>query len=174
MEGKPLTKSYGRSSYLLLMIEEICLSLPTQDRDMLLNLIHQHIVLGVDSKGRSFEYEEAVELVSWAPPTKWEKLMLTGELQNQIDNGVSITTGNFERYANEEELAIADRLTKFVEQSRERYPLKRETNLPLPVLLLACVKFRNPIPPEFWRAPIFEADAVPTPAAIPLRDSEPQ
>lgn len=89
-------------------------------------------------------YEEEVELVSWAPPTNWEKLMLTGELENQKHNGVSITTGNFVHNPNPEEVAIAERLISFVEQSRKRYPLKRETNLPLPVLLLACVKFRNP------------------------------
>jgi len=53
-------------------------------------------------------------------------------------------------------------------QSRLRYPLKRETNLPLPALLLACVKFRTPVPPEFWRAGLFgpiAEPATPSPGA---------
>lgn len=174
VEGKPLTKSYGRSSYLLLMLEEMCLGLPVPQRDVILKSIHQHIVLGVDGKGQSLKYEEEVELVSWAPPKNWEKLMLTGKLDLEEDTGVAITTGNFVRYPNEQEVGIVERLRDFVKQTRERYPLKRDTNLPLPVLLLACVKFRISIPPEFWRCGIFdplpETDA--EPAAQPPTSSE--
>lgn len=154
-EGKPLTKAYGRSSYLLLMLEEICLGLPQSDRDRLLKFIHDPIVLGVNSKGESLKYQEDVELVSWVPPKDWERLMLIGALENRENSGVSITTGNFVRYPNEKEVGLAERLLNFVKQTRERYPLKRNTNLPLPVLFLACVKFRSPIPPEFWRSAIF-------------------
>lgn len=70
-------------------------------------------------------------------------------------NGVAITTGNFVRWPDDKDLPLAERVQEFVRQTRERYPLKRETNLPLPVLLLAAVKFRTPVPPEFWRAAIF-------------------
>jgi len=155
IEGKPLNKAYGRSSYLLLMLEEMCLGLSPIERDAVLKLIHEHIVLGVGPDGKSFEYPEEVELVSWAPPPNWEKLMLTGELLNKKDNGVAITTGNFVRYPNQKEASIAERIEDFIKQSREMYPTKRDTNLPLAVLLLACVKFRSPIPPEFWRSGIF-------------------
>ncbi|MDI1250390.1 MAG: hypothetical protein PSV13_16120 [Lacunisphaera sp.] len=168
-DGQPLTKAYGRSSYLLLMLEEMCLGLPDKERDRLLKSIHEHIVLGVNGKGESLKYQEEVELVSWAPPKNWERLMLTGELENQTDNGVSITTGNFVRYPNEKDTTIAERLRSFVEQTRERYPLKRETNIPLPVLLLACVKYRTPIPPEFWRSAIFGKAPEPPAEKSPLK-----
>ena len=172
-EGEPLTKAYGRSSYLLLMLEEMCLGLPEKERDRLLNSIHQHVVLGVDSKGESLKYKEDVELVSWAPPKDWERLMLSGKLENEEDNGVSITTGNFVRYPNPKDASIAERLLDFVRQTRERYPLKRETNLPLPVLLLACVKYRTPVPPEFWRSAVLgKAPETATPSPPPAGEGK--
>ncbi|MDO8541830.1 MAG: hypothetical protein Q7S40_15445 [Opitutaceae bacterium] len=155
VEGKPLTKSYGRTSYLILMLEEFCLQFPSPLREQLLESIHNHLVLGLTSKGESLKYPEEVELASWAPPEDWEKLILTGKLNEMEDRGVCITTGNFVRYPNQKEIGISERLLDFVKQSREMYPLKRKTNVPLPVLLLACVKFRIPVPPEFWRSAIF-------------------
>ncbi|GAB1487974.1 hypothetical protein MASR2M8_04170 [Opitutaceae bacterium] len=163
VEGKPLTKSYGRTSYLMLMLEEFCLMFPSPLREQLLNPIHEYLVLGVDSKGASLKYPEEVELASWAPPEDWEKLILTGNLNEVDDRGVCITTGNFVRYPNQKEIGIGDRLLDFIKQSREMYPLKRKTNVPLPVLLLACVKFRIPVPPEFWRSAIFGPASMPPP-----------
>ncbi|MCW5547327.1 MAG: hypothetical protein KIT44_00005 [Opitutaceae bacterium] len=172
VEGTPQTKSYGRTSYLFLMLEEMCLLFGNPVRDQLLDSIHNHLALGVNSKGESLEYEEDVELASWAPPVGWERLLLEGKLFEQDDSGICITTGNFVRYPNQKEVGLADCLVDFIKQSREKYPLRRETPLPLPVLFLACVKHRCPIPPEFWRAPIFgpmpeKPDNPPPPVAGP-------
>jgi hypothetical protein len=166
-EGNPLTKAYGRSSYLYQMLEEMTFGFPPKVRDLHLRSIHECLVLGVNAKGKSLDYKEEVELVSWAPPAGWEKLMLTGELENRKDNGVAITTGNFVRWPDDKDLPLAERVQEFVRQTRERYPLKRETNLPLPVLLLAAVKFRTPVPPEFWRAAIFAPAPAPPPQPPP-------
>lgn len=155
IEQKPPAKSYGRTSYLLLMLEEMCFGLPESDRDELLESLHVLTVLGRNGKGESLKFEEEIELASWAPPDGWELKMLTGTMENGKDAGVAITTSNFEREPRDAQVSITERLREFVRQTRERYPLKRETNLPLSVIFLAAVKHRTPIPPEFWRLGVF-------------------
>lgn len=155
IEQKSPAKSYGRTSYLLLMLEEMCFGLPDQRRDELLESIHVLTVLGRDGNGDSLKFEEDIELASWVPPEDWELKMLTDTMDVGADAGIAITTGNFERYPNDTKDSITDRLREFVRQTRERYPLKRQTNLPMSVLFLAAVKHRTPIPPEFWRRGVF-------------------
>jgi hypothetical protein len=156
IEKEPPLKSYGRTSYLLLMLEEMCFALPEPMRETLLSNIHEHIVLGRNSRGESLEYDENIELASWAPPAGWELMTLTGTFRTLDDVGVAITTGNFERHGANAGKPIVERVRDFMLQCRARYPLKRETNLPLSVLLLACVKHRTPLAPDFWRASIFD------------------
>lgn len=155
VENEPPEEGYGRTSYLLMMLEELCFCLPSPAREKILEGIHEHVVVGRDVEGESFEYQEKIELTGWAPPKDWEKMTLAGELDSAPNRGVALTTGNFERYPGEPTEPIAKRVEEFIAQTRQRYPLQRETSLPLSVLFLACIKHRTPVPAEFWRAQIF-------------------
>jgi hypothetical protein len=54
-------------------------------------------------------------------------------------------------------LSLSEKIREYVTQTRLRYPWNKP-DIPLAVLILACIKHRSPLPPEFWRGTIFPAD----------------
>lgn len=149
---RPYNYSEG-SSYLLLMILELCFSLPDKQRDELLNRYMNRIIKGMDDKGESInsiKEEGIIDLQSWAPPENWAERIL----EEPVWDGIAITTGNFER-SREKEIPLPERMKQFVNETRQKYPWKVPDYTPLAVCILACIKHRSPLPPEFWRGTIF-------------------
>ncbi len=139
------------SSYLLLMILELCFSLPDNQRDELLNRYMNRIVKGVDEAGESIKSVEGnIDLQSWVPPEEWSGRIL----EETVWDGIAVTTGNFERIS-KKEIPLSQRIRQFINESRQKFPWKIPDYMPLAPYILACIKHQSPLPPEFWRGTIF-------------------
>ena len=143
--SKRPTEFVDGSSYLLLMILELCFSLKESQRDELLERYFTRVVKGVD--------ENTIALLGWAPPVDWDKRIL----HERVVDGVAIPTANFSSDPNDER-SLAKKIRNFVGQCRKKFPSKEVFEVPQAALILACIKHRSPLPPEFWRAIIFDPD----------------
>jgi len=137
------------SSYLLLMLLELCFSLPDDQRDELLKRYMNRIVKGKGDDGKSFE-EGEIDLQSWVPPEDWAGRILEGP----VWDGIAITTGNFENLK-EKATLLSKRIRQSVNETRQKHSWKIPDRTPLAVCILACIKHHSPLPPEFWRGTVF-------------------
>lgn len=138
------------SSYLLLMILELCFSLPDRQRDELIDRYMRRIIKGISDDGQSLT-EKEIDLQSWVPPEDWSERVLS----EAVLDGIAISTGNFERMG-EKRPALSERIRDFVKETREKHPWKAPGgDVPLAAYILACIKHGSPLPPEFWRGTIF-------------------
>ncbi|MBN1972586.1 MAG: hypothetical protein JW787_03035 [Sedimentisphaerales bacterium] len=141
------------SSYLLLMILELCFSLPDKQRDELLDRYMNRLIKGIDESGEPIESvkeEGEIDLQSWVPPEDWAKRVLEGP----VLDGIAITTGNFERFC-ENTVSLSEKIMQFVSEVRQQSPWKIPQYAPIALYILACIKNKSPLPPEFWRGTIF-------------------
>ena len=109
----------GSSVFLACMLE-LCFSLPTDDRDHLLTLIYQRLVLGNADDGQRFPNCEPIDLMLWTPPDDWGERVLVGSLANE---GNCITI-HYESISppNSEDESLGVRISRFVEISRKALP----------------------------------------------------
>ncbi len=137
------------SSYLLLMILELCFSLEENQRNDLLVTYFRQIIKGVDSEGQYFDARE-IDLLGWIPPNDWAERIL----RESVTDGISILTHNFEMPPNDEQ-SLAEKIPGFVEDSRKEFHSNPNCDVPDSVLILGCIKHRSPLPSDFWRNIIF-------------------
>ena len=131
-----------RSSYLLTMLLEFCLSLsPDTRRDELFGRIEQRLVKNEADDGTPFK-DGPLDLVSWQPPADWAQRAL----HERISDGVGISVSEI---GSPNPRTTAENLAGFVARSRQ--PLNLPDGVPRSVYFLACLKFASPLPPEFWR-----------------------
>jgi hypothetical protein len=150
--GEEPYAGFGRSSYLLLMIMEICLGAPELEDGHsgaeLASVIHSQLILEKNGSGGKLPFKEHVELMGWIPPVDWPEKILEG----QVTGGVSVPA----HFSGEEnELALPATLRRFVQNTRQRMSLQNVPRVPTSVLVLACLKFNSPLPSEFWRIQLF-------------------
>ena len=150
--SKRPTEFVDGSSYLLLMILELCFSLEGSQRDELLERYFTRIVKGIDENGQSIGTKE-ITLLGWAPPDDWDKRIL----HKKVVDGIAIPTANFSSDPSDER-SLAKKIRDFVGQCRKKFLSKEVFEVPQAALILACIKHRSPLPPEFWRAIIFDPD----------------
>jgi hypothetical protein len=150
------------SSYLILMLIELCFSLRnSKQRDDLIERFLRRLVKGIDDDGESYgtkdkNVKSSIDLISWSPPENWEEKLISGSLAVE---GVGITTGNFERYDKAGTEPLPERIKSFINSVRNKFPQEAPQILPLSVCILACLKHKSPLPPEFWRSTIFPTEA---------------
>lgn len=137
------------SSYLLLMLLELCFSLENERRDELLNKYFRRIVKGMGDDGKTI-VDHQIDLIGWVPPDDWNNTIL----KQQVVNGTAIATNNFE-LLEQEKRPFSERIKSYVELSRNKFPHEIPRNVPASVLILACLKHKSPLPTEFWRELIF-------------------
>src|SRR5439155_16777814 len=82
----------------------------------------------------------------------WGQKVLTQSLANE---GESQTIETFDQKPRVDGAVIAERLETFIKQSRKARKITFPKNLPMAAIILACLKFRSPLPPEVWRLSIF-------------------
>lgn len=138
-----------KSSYLLLMILELCFSLREDQRDELLERYFGQIIKGIGEDGQPLS-DNKIDLLGWAPPPDWDERIL----HEDVTDGTAIMTANFELPLGDQR-PLAEKIRDFVGQCREKFPPKESLKVPRAVLILACIKHQSPLPPEFWRANIF-------------------
>lgn len=158
VRGGEHVESEESSSYLILMLIELCFSLSnSKQRDDLIERFVRRLVKGIDDNGESYKTKDKnvksrIDLLSWSPPENWEEKLISGSLAGE---GVGITTGNFERYDDSETKPLPERIKSFINSVRNKFPQEAPQILPLSVCILACLKHKSPLPPEFWRGTIF-------------------
>ncbi len=140
------------SSYLLLMLLELCFSLEDSSRDELLNRFYKRVIRGIGDDGKPLsENRSEVDLIGWSPPDNWEQQIL----HEKVIDGIAITTSNFVRFGTADK-PLSAKIKEFVDISREKFPFKGEgRDIPRTAYVLACLKNRSPLPSEFWRGTIF-------------------
>ena len=150
--GKKPPEFCDQSSLLLLCLLELCFSLEQERRNELIHLIYSQLVLGQDSNCEQMKDCVPISLMGWIPPADWAERVLAKSL---ADEGESQTLEPFNAPGGTDGASIAARIEEFVRQSRATRPIQLPDWLPDSTLVLACVKHGSPLPPEFWRAPIF-------------------
>ena len=140
------------TSYLLLMLLELCFSLDDSRRDELLNRFYKRVIRGIGDDGKLLsENLSEVDLMGWNSPDDWAARIL----HEHVTNGIAITTGNFVRFATGDK-ALSEKIKEFVNITREKLPFKGEgTDIPRTVYILGSLKNRSPLPAEFWRGTVF-------------------
>lgn len=142
-----------QSSLFLLCMIELCFSLEPARRNELVALIYNQLVLGLDPKGRQFDNCQPIDLMGWGPPSDWADRILSKSL---ADEGESETIEIFPPTAEADGTSVAMRIKGFVAQSRAAQKFEFSEHLPVSIMILACLKHCSPLPPELWRASIFE------------------
>ncbi len=135
-----------RSSYLLLMIMELCFSLDEPVRSDLMNRYYTRIVKGLGSDGKKLSDVDEIDLVSWVPPDDWGNRVI----KNSVKDGIAISTLNFNKISGED-VSINEAIFDLIDKMRKQFPWEDMSGLPLSVKILGCIKNNSPLPPEIWR-----------------------
>jgi hypothetical protein len=154
--GEEPSEAFGRSSYLLQMLIEICTGGLGEDGQSLGKQMYRHLIEGVGDDGKSFEFKEQVELQSWAPPNDWAERLLEGPVDHL---GVCITVNRYYGWNENDRSNFSSRVESFVAQTRKAHPFEQPRGIPATVLVLASILHRSPLPPEFWRTGLFRSPA---------------
>ena len=137
------------SSYLVLMLMEICFCLDEKDRDELVERFYRRVVCGIGDDGKKIA-DYPLDLMSWVPPQDWCSRIL----KESVYDGIAINTHHFSNVGDNQS-NLADKIQDFVTQVRTRYPWQLPANIPQSIVVLACLKYGSPLPPEFWRSIVF-------------------
>lgn len=141
------------SSYFLVVLMELCFSLPEDRRDSLLERYYKRVVLALDSDGEKFQGAidgkelRNVNLLWWSPPESWSTEILKGPVTSGISVMIHPSLSRTKK--------IAEVISDFVPKTRQEYPFKFNNDIPRSVLILCCLKYQCPLPSEFWRELIF-------------------
>jgi len=137
------------SSYLVLMLIDICFCLNEKDRDELIERFYRRVVCGIGDDSKKIA-DYPLDLMSWVPPQDWSSRVL----KESVYDGIGITTHNFSNLGDDQP-RLPDKIQAFITQVRARYPWQLPANIPQSILVLACLKYQSPLPPEFWRSLVF-------------------
>ncbi len=162
--GKKPPEFVDTSSYLLLMVLELCFGLDEEERDLLINLYYKQIVTGDDIDNNKFVSNKTgqelkkINLLWWAPPEDWCEKILEGPVTDGVS--VAFIPNPLEKGKDKIE---ASSFLDFVTKSRSKFPFVLNKSVPLSVYILCCIKYRSPLPSEFWRGSIFPIDKTESP-----------
>lgn len=140
------------SSLLVLTLIEFCFGLEPTKRNELIASFYRHLVLGIDVAGKQLENYPPLELMGWTPPNGWVGQVLVKSLASE---GECQSIGVLEIDTDADSSVIADEINTFIAEIRSSRPTELPAELPASVIILACLKHRSPLPPEFWRGSIF-------------------
>jgi hypothetical protein len=145
---------FGKSSYLILMIIEMCLGSPkfegSYSGEELATVIHSQLILEDDGTGAGgkFAFKEHVELMGWIPPEDWAEKILKAAVMDGVSVPAHFTGG-------EGASSLPRAIRRFIDNTRKPLTLSKVPRVPTSVLVLACLKFGSPLPSEFWRVQLF-------------------
>ena len=166
------TKPYDfrdQSSLLLLVLIELCFSLEPSRRDELIGFFYKQLVLALDTNGEPLEHAKPMDLMIWAPPEDWQERVLAQSLADEGEVHVLPTVEIPHAHPSD---FLTGHIRDFIRQSRGDRQIELTTRVPAAVLVLACLKHGSPLPPEFWRYPIFGPHSDQTAARKPNKKSE--
>lgn len=141
---KPIEWEDG-SSYLLTMLLELCYIF---EENIAIKLINMYFKKIIDIQ---FEPDTGkIDLVSWTPPDNWNDIVF----KERVYSGTGISTSNFEGFSDNNKSKY-ELIEEFIKESRPRDIKMKDLKRPLVSYFLACIKYKSPLPPEFWRIMIF-------------------
>jgi hypothetical protein len=140
------------SSYLVMMLLELCCSLPEAERDSLLDTYYRDIVLSLDGTGKPLEGTKRLDLMGWSPPDGWFEKLLSGSLRGE---GVSLTFSITDSNGPPTAKQIREAIQAFVSETRVKRPFKYPYGAAVSLVALACIKHKSPLPMDLWRNSIF-------------------
>ena len=138
------------SSYLVLMLMELCFCLDDGNRDELLDRYYRRVVNGIGDDGKEMA-DYPLDLMSWVPPQDWSNRIL----KEPVYDGVGITTHNFSNLGDDKP-PLKERIQNFVREVKKLHPWDLPKNIPSSIAILACLKHGSPLPTEFWRGIFFK------------------
>lgn len=150
---KPYEFCDTSSVYLMCLMELIC-SLPPDRRDDLLSAVYQRLVLGKADCGNQMDGCEPIDLMLWIPPEDWGERVLTKSLSDEGECAMIRFSKLDEEPPNTGD-EISSTINALVSETRSKRVFKYPNDLPLSVIVLACLKHQSPLPPEMWRRSIF-------------------
>lgn len=131
----------SKSSYLLTMLVEMFTIFDEQKAFELINYYFSQIIDEIKDKARR------VDLVSWRPHNDWQERVF----REQINSGVGIDTSNFNSFPESSEKNRLEIIKNFAAEARKKDIKSTNLNRPMPAYILACIKYKSPLPAEFWR-----------------------
>jgi hypothetical protein len=154
--GKRSEGATSSSSYFVLALLEMCCAFEPDLRNELLGRIHRHLVLDAADVGEPGD-RVPLDLVSWLPPEDWAHRVLEGP----VHDGEGVAVHQFGNTRDVPGSEVFQRIESAVAQMRKADSLRLPTDLPLAPLVLAALRHRTPLPPEFWRRAAFPPDSGP-------------
>jgi hypothetical protein len=137
----PKNRVPSGSSYFILMLMELSLTLPDARGNELVRAIYKIFVEdpGTVPKGPN-GITEPLDLIGWSPPADWSNRVLSGDGDGGHGISVAIDKGD-----------PASSLRNYISKSRD-VKVDRLDPPGLPsVFVLACIRHRSPLPSFFWR-----------------------
>lgn len=137
------------TSYLLLMLLEMCFSIQNSDeKNKLINEYIEKLVCGnIYSNPKDNEDVFKINLQSWIPEKDWSENVIN----KQIKDGIYVPFTTREKdYVKE--------IEDFVKMTRKSDNFSVNLAIPSSIYILACIKNKSPLPPEFWRAQIWRPE----------------
>ncbi len=138
------------SSAFVLMLMELSFFLPKEECTEMLAFIHSHLVLGAEGTGDGPKMK-SLHLVSWIPPSDWAQ----GVLEGDVEDGEAVTIRPFSNDHNVNGEVVANGLQNLIRQMRAVSGFPDQLPVPMAALILACIRYQLPLPPELWRRHAF-------------------
>lgn len=139
------------SSYLFLMLLELCCALPDDIAPNYLKRIYDRIIRPVDSEGKVISKMKRMDLVGWVPPKDWRSRILAEHVSSGTGLSLSSFVDKFGRDVETDGEVVKRRILENVRHETEQFESIQEPTLPLEIYILACIRHRSPLPPYFWR-----------------------
>ncbi len=142
------------TSYLVLMLMDLCFSLDDEDRDALLDKLQNHVVEGRrrPSDGDPPDGVKRLVLQDWIPPTDWLDHVFKKQI---LQDGTAITNPYSKLLEMGERKPLTETIRTYVGNVREKHPTTPFDGVSIAAVILACVKNKSPLPSFLWRDIIF-------------------
>jgi hypothetical protein len=83
----------------------------------------------------------------WQAPADWLDRIFVGP----VLDGDALTTDNFRTLGEPSIAPVIQKIEDFIKRTREREKFQLPDDIPQAVMILACIKYKSPLPNEFWR-----------------------
>jgi hypothetical protein len=142
-----------QSSFFVLALLELCCLIPDDSREQLIAVIHRRLVLGAPDVGDPGEFKP-LDLMSWVPPADWAQVIFAGPIQE----GEAVVVHPFSDNRDAAAPEILAGMRRIVTEMRKVQTFQLPAEIPLAALVLACLRYGSPLPPEIWRRHTFPVE----------------
>jgi hypothetical protein len=139
-----------QSSFFVLVLLELCCLIPDDSREELIAVIHRRLVLGALDQGELGD-GKPLDLMSWIPPDDWIEKVFAGA----IHEGEAVVVHRFSETRDAKGAEILAAMRRTVAEMRKVHTFQLPADIPIAALVLGCLRYGSPLPPELWRRHAF-------------------